>query len=312
MEVRCGENIERRLPLETLDDAAEYLRLFFGSNRGIVVNGAGNSAPDVVLRLWAKLRNHMWIYDVYDWFLYDATGLKLAQWWLTDRAYRFIAARCCLLSKDLLSSYPRAFHLENASHLVPSRRVKSFDKRIVVIASYDRRTDFGLLRSLAEAAPDMAIDMYGSVYADDRPTTDALRLLTDKFKNVHHHGRFELDQLQELLDSYLIGLLPYCATDVMTRFIVPDKLFHYLCAGLEVITTPIPVIRYFDQHVHAATDANAILSAIRRIAELGERRNPGDLHEVFNWWRRAREFCDAIQPAPIQRHSHNAVEQLQP
>lgn len=295
MEARFGEHLDQCTSLVTLSDAAQCLNDFFAGNRGIVVNGAGNSAPDIVLRLWMKLHHCTWIYDAYDWFLYDARGLKLLQWWLTVYAYRSIAAQCCVLSQDLVRSYPRAFHLQNASHLVPSSRRKTFDNKIVVTAYYDRRTDFRLLQSVATAAPDLVLDLYGGIYGNDAATIEAIARLTSSCKNVRYRGRFELHDLQEILDNYVIGLVPYCAADVMTRFINPDKLFHYLCAGLEVLTTPVPAARYLVPYVHIVDDTSAVVSAIHRVTALGERRNPGHLHETYNWYRRAHEFCDAIR-----------------
>lgn len=294
IEARFGERFDQSTPLATIGDAAQYLINFFAGNRGIVVNGAGNSAPDIVLRLWMQLRHCTWIYDVYDWFLYDASGLKLLQWWSTVYAYRSIASHCCVLSPDLTRSYPRAFHLQNASHLIPSPHTKTFDNKIVVTAYYDRRTDFRLLQSVAQAAPDLVIDLYGAIYNNDAATTGAIARLTASCKNVRYRGRFELHDLQDILDNYVIGLVPYRAADVMTRFINPDKMFHYLCAGLEVLTTPVPAARYSAPYVHMVDDTSAALSAIHRVTALGERRNPGNLHETYNWYRRARELCDAI------------------
>ena len=296
MELHSGENFGRRTPLASLAEAAACLRRFFAGRRGIVVNCAGNSAPDVVLRLWAMLRHHVWIYDVYDWLLYDSTGLKRLQWWLTVQAYASIASRCCVMSSDLSRSYRRGFHLDNASHLAPSSRARNFDK-LVVTAYYDRRTDFDLIDQFAQAIPEITIDMYGAIYKEDPVAVKGIDDVTGRRRNVRYHGPFEFDQLQDILDQYSVGLLPYRSAGVMTRFVNPDKLFHYLCAGLEVITTPLPAVRRLERYVHIATDAEQAAVALDRIQAQGERRNPGTLHQSFNWHRRARELCEAVAPA---------------
>lgn len=296
MELRSGESFGRRTPLAGLAEAAACLRRFFAGRRGIVVNCAGNSAPDVVLRLWAMLRHHVWIYDVYDWLLYDSTGLKRLQWWLTVQAYASIASRCCVLSSDLSPSYRRGFHLDNASHLAPSSGARNFGK-VVVTAYYDRRTDFELINQFAQALPEITIDMYGAIYKDDPVAVKGIDHVTGCRRNVRYHGRFEFDHLQEILDQYSVGLLPYRSADVMTRFVNPDKLFHYLCAGLEVITTPLPAVRRLEPYVHIATDAQQVMAALDRIQRHGERRNPGNLHQSFNWQRRAQELCEVVAPA---------------
>jgi hypothetical protein len=311
MEARGGENFDQVTPLASLADAARHLREFFDTSPGIAVNSAGNSAPDVVLGLWMRLRDCIWVYDVYDWMVYDATGMKRLQWWLTDRGYRSIASCCCLRSRDLQASYPGSFFSDNASHLIPARRAKIFDNKVVVIASFDRRTDFVLLRSIAEGLPEVVIDLYGSVYDDDPPTTRTIQRLTADRQNVRYHGRFEFDQLQQILDGYIIGLAPYRVGDRFTRYISPDKLFHYLCAGLEVIASPVPGVFPYSRYIHQATDANAAIAAIRQIGDAGERRNPGNLHEEFGWRFRAREFCHSVAPYVARsRASEASREQL--
>lgn len=295
MEARSGADFAVVTRLDSVSDAARHLRSFVDGNTGIVVNSTGNSGPDVVLRLWARLRDLVWIYDVYDWLLYDAAGLKRLQWWATDRAYRAIAQSSCVRSRDLQVFYPKSFFSDNASHMRPSGGAKAFDNKLVVTASFDRRTDFDLLQALAERERDLTIDLYGSVYDNDPATLRAIARLTSDHKNVRYHGRFEFTQLPEILANYAIGLAPYRLDEGMTRYISPDKLFHYLCAGIEVVTTPVPGAAALAPYLYAATSAAEIAAAIRRIAEAGERRNPRTLHERFNWQVRAREFCESVQ-----------------
>jgi hypothetical protein len=213
---------------------------------------------------------------------------------LTDRAYRSTAAGCCLLSPELRQHYPAAFHLDNASHLTPRRNRRAFDNRVVVTASFDRRTDFALLDAVAGAMPDLTIDLHGAVYDNEPNIVAAIARLTASHRNIRYHGRFDLERIGQLLDDYTVGLVPYHTESVMTRFINPDKLFHYLCAGLEVIASPIPAIRRFTPYLYEAADAPAVVSALRRIRG-GERRNPGDLHQSLNWRIRAQELLGFVE-----------------
>jgi hypothetical protein len=295
MEARSGADFAAVTRLDSVSDAARHLRGFVGGKTGIVVNSTGNSGPDVVLRLWAKLRDFVWIYDVYDWLLYDAVGLKRLQWWATDRAYRAIAQSSCVRSRDLQAFYPKSFFSDNASHMAPRGGARAFDNKIVVTASFDRRTDFALLQALAERERDWAIDLYGSVYDNDPPTLRAIARLTSDHANIRYHGRFEFTQLPEILGNYAIGLAPYRLNEGMTRYISPDKLFHYLCAGIEVVTTPGPGAASLEPYLYVAASAADVGAAIRRIAEAGERRNPRTLHERFNWQIRAHEFCESVR-----------------
>jgi hypothetical protein len=298
MEIRTGRAFETVAPAANLTELICGIKMFLGVGPGVgqsvIVNSAGNSAPDVVLRLWAGLGEPIWVYDVFDELRYDARGVKRLKWWLTDRAYRMTASGCCLLSADLKARYASSFHLDNASHVTPSRRCRAFDGRIVVTASFDRRTDFALLDAIARAMSDITIDLHGAAYDNEPAIVEELDRLVAAHRNVRYHGRFDMDRIGDLLGNYTVGLVPYRTGFAMTRFINPDKLFHYLCAGLEVIASPIPAIRRFDPYVHTASNADAVLRAIGRIRDGGERRNPGDLHELFNWQIRAREFAGFV------------------
>jgi hypothetical protein len=177
MEIRTGDAFEFVVPVANLAELTRRITMFLesdlgyesssGAERGVIVNSAGNSAPDVILRLWAELRTQIWIYDVFDELCYDARGAKRLQWWLTDRAYRITASGSCLLSADLGARYPSAFHLDNASHVAPPQHHRAFDGRVVVTASFDQRTDFALLDAIARGMPDITIELHGAVYDND-------------------------------------------------------------------------------------------------------------------------------------------------
>lgn len=296
MEIRSGRAFDVVTPVTDVGELTRRLADFLPSDAGggVIVNSAGNSAPDLILRLWKGLREHLWIYDVFDELRYNARGTKRLQWWLTDRTYFSIASGCCLLSAELKERYTSAFHLNNASHLTPIRRRRDFDGRMVVTASFDRRTDFVLLDTIAQAAPETTIDLYGAVYDNEPGIVSAIDRLTATRRNVRYHGRFDMDRIGDVLSDYAVGLVPYRTAFGMTRFINPDKLFHYLCAGLEIIASPIPAVQPFRRYLYEAADAPAVVSALHCIRN-GERRNPGDLCESLNWRIRSQEFLRVVE-----------------
>jgi hypothetical protein len=298
MEIRSGRAFDVVTPVADLGELTRRLSDFLLADPdggvGVIVNSAGNSAPDVILRLWAGLREHLWIYDVFDELRYNARGAKRLQWWLTDRAYVSIASGCCLLSAELKERYASAFHLDNASHLTPIRNRRDFDGRIVVTASFDHRTDFALLDAIAQATPETTIDLYGAVYDNEPGTVSAIDRLSSTHRNVRYYGRFDMDRIGDILADYTVGLVPYRTAFGMTRFINPDKLFHYLCAGLEIIASPIPAVQPFRRYIYEAADPPAVVSALDCIQN-GERRNPGDLYESLNWRIRSQEFLRVVE-----------------
>ena len=157
------------------------------------------------------------------------------------------------LDPELRSRYPTAYHLDNASHVELLPSVATVDARkMVYIGSIDRRVDFRWLDALA--ANDVTIDIFGSVHAvNAAETQQELDALIQRRPNISLHGPYDNDDLPAILGQFRTGLLPYRVGHPMTDHVNPDKLHHYLSAGLEVVASPIPAARRLKRYLHLMT-----------------------------------------------------------
>jgi glycosyltransferase involved in cell wall biosynthesis len=126
------------------------------------------------------------------------------------------------------------------------------------------KLDVGLLAELARLRPDWSVVLVGPRGAGD-PGGDLSPL--DRAPNVHMVGPRPASALPAVLRSADVGLIPYAIND-LTRSVFPMKVYEYLAAGLQVLTTPLPALD--------ATEAVDVVEDAAQLIEAVERERPLD------------------------------------
>jgi ADP-heptose:LPS heptosyltransferase len=229
---------------------AERLQRELEQRPTIVLVGLGS--PPALARLVRRLKclfdDCVFYYDVFDYFRYGSVGRIYRERKRVDLFWRRLCDRVLILDQGLQWHYPRnSRHLDNASHLgrIFGAERKNSDA-LVYIGSIDDRVDFDLLEAFARN--NVKIDIYGRVHMGYPAIERALKSLL-RYDNVTFGGPYDNDDLPKVLSNYSIGFLPY-AQNTMTKHINPDKLYHYLNAGLEVVATPIPQAWRMRKYLH--------------------------------------------------------------
>lgn len=292
---RKNEN-KTNLPADTpVIELARLIREFSQNDNTCIIDSMMFHCTHKAFWLRKYLREMLWIYDVFDYYFYNSTGKRLLMAKLKDLTNRLCADKIVVLSKPLLDIYPGAFLLNNASHLAPSLHRKPVSrKQTVTIASFNERFDFNLLEELAILLPEYGFHLYGWILDNSPDIGKTMSRLTNKHRNIIYHGPYTNSQLDHILDEYDIGLLPYIDKHILTRYINPDKLYHYLCKGLEVVSTPIPQALEMQEHLHLASNATEFAEKIRTISEQCINRNNNSFHLRHNWDLRLTEFLKHV------------------
>jgi hypothetical protein len=247
--------------------------------------------------LHKELRDIHWLYDIYDDFLYNAEGSDRVRRLTADAVWRCRCQRSIILDPELRSRYPTAYHLDNASHVERLASIAAVDpSKMVYIGSIDSRVDFQWLEALA--AHDVTIAIFGSVHDIGASETEQqLDALIRRRHNVTFYGPYGNDDLPAILGQFRVGLLPYRVGHPMTDHVNPDKLHHYLNAGLEVVASPIPAARRLERYLHLVTtggDWTTVLS------DLGTaRRQESWPRETNTWDRRWAELVNLVLPDQV-------------
>ena len=247
--------------------------------------------------LHKELRDIHWLYDIYDDFLYNAEGSDRVRRLTADAVWRCRCQHSIILDPELRSRYPTAYHLDNASHVERLASIAAVDpSKMVYIGSIDSRVDFQWLDALA--AHDVTIAIFGSVHDIGASETEQqLDALIRRRHNVTFYGPYGNDDLPAILGQFRVGLLPYRVGHPMTDHVNPDKLHHYLNAGLEVMASPIPAARRLERYLHLVTtggDWTTVLS------DLGTaRRQESWPRETNTWDRRWAELVNLVLPDQV-------------
>lgn len=233
-----------------------------------------------------------WVYDVYDDLLYNTNGAERVLHLVADAVWRCRCEHSIILDPELRSRYAAAYHLDNASHVEPLPSVMALDAmKMVYIGSIDRRVDFQWLDALA--ANDLTIDIFGSVHGiGATETQQQLDALLERRHNVSFHGPYINDDLRAILGQFRVGLLPYRVGHPMTDHVNPDKLHHYLNAGLEVVASPIPAARRLGRYIHLMTTGGNWATVL---SDLGTTRLQESWPRESNTWdRRWAELVNLV------------------
>jgi hypothetical protein len=251
-------------------------------------------AVTLATNLHKDLSDVHWIYDVYDDFMYNAEGSDRVRRLTADAVWRCRCEHSIILDPELRSRYPTAHHLDNASHVELLPSVATIDARkMVYIGSIDSRVDFEWLDALA--ANDVTIDIFGSIHTVGAAETQRhLEALIERRHNVSFHGPYESDDLPAILGQFRVGLLPYRVDHPMTDHVNPDKLRHYLNAGLEVVASPIPAARRLERHLHLMTTRGDWVAVLSELTTTRSRESWP--RECNTWDRRWAELVNLVLP----------------
>jgi hypothetical protein len=115
--------------------------------------------------------------------------------------------------------------------------------------------DLRLVKIIAERFPQCSIVLVGIIKAD-QATMDSLKL-----PNVFVYGPKPYAQLPAYVQHFDVGIIPYTLSDY-TLAVDPLKLLEYLAAGIPVVTSNIPEVAKYAEHVQIAPDDETFLAAI--------------------------------------------------
>ncbi|WP_456415970.1 glycosyltransferase [Thiolapillus sp.] len=112
--------------------------------------------------------------------------------------------------------------------------------------------DIELLAWLAEQRPEWCVVIIGQA------NISVSRL--ERLPNVRLLGRKPYEELPGYCKAFSVGLIPFVIND-LTAHVNPIKLREYLSAGLPVVSTPLPEVRFYDHLCSVVDSREAFLSA---------------------------------------------------
>ena len=273
-----------------------------GRRDSVFINSCTVSFP-IFCSLLQGIFGGVWIYDLYDDFIYGRRGLTLARAraarWLQDKL-----AHATVRSAPMLEEvFPASLDLPFASHVTRKPRPEPDFSRVLVFSSFDRRTDVDFLRETARLSPQRQFHLYGVLLFDPHEVPAFERSLAAQ-PNIVHLGPYRDFSLDELLGRYDVTFAPYVQDSPFTRNIDPIRYRHAVNAGMEVVTTDLPSARALAEPLHIVrtpAEAVAAFDAIER--EPRARKVIGQNAPTYEWSGAARRFLEIVDDISSSRSS---------
>lgn len=202
----------------------------------LVFTGFGSVNSSIGMRVSKLFPKKSRFYDVIDDLSYGATGFAYLKYILRDMKWRRHCQRAIVLEEGMKHRYGNSIHLDNASNLTSDNN-GSRRQAMVYIGSFDDRLDIDMMETFGTVLP---IDIYGRSHKKWPDAFERLEKFAATTSNVRLMGSYDNDDLGQILAGYKFGIVPYKVGDRLTNHINPDKIYHYLNAGLAVISSEIP------------------------------------------------------------------------
>ena len=148
--------------------------------------------------------------------------------------------------------------------------------------------DLDLLAKMARMHADWSIVLIGKSVVD----VSALK----SFPNIHLLGRRSYEALPGYCRGFDVAIIPFEVNE-LTRNVNPIKLREYLSAGLPVVLTDLPEVKFYGDHVYVARGHDEFVSKVEqaiREDSVEARQRRSDSMRGETWEARVTAVGDAV------------------
>jgi hypothetical protein len=294
--IKLGRRCSISGPVKMEISLPHLLLFFWRLRRDDVLNVYFNTTDTRFPLLTALLRlispRGVWCLDMYEELRYESTGLERLLLSIKLMILRSFSNIILCSAPNLIELFPKGRHLGLASHMLPLPRSAEGANEVLVLAAFDDRTDLNFLSQVAALSPETEFHLHGRVSDDHVPVQKQLAAICSERTNIHYHGAYTHDDLPTLLQRYNVTLAPYNRHIPKIRYIDPERFYHCLNAGLEVISTDIPAAHRMSQWLNIARDPSecvAILTGLRS-GSLAKRGS----YSPITWEQRVKRLVEII------------------
>lgn len=151
--------------------------------------------------------------------------------------------------------------------------------------------DFDLIYRVAKGQPEWSFVFIG-------PSQLSSSLLSH-LPNIHFLGPVAYDELPSYANHFDVAVIPF-KINKLTISVNPLKLMEYFSLGLPVVSTPLPEVKKYADHVFIASEPGAFSNSIYNALKENEPNNRlkrQKIAESQSWTNKARELKRWIDEA---------------
>lgn len=197
--------------------------------------------------------------------------------------------------KDKFSNHPNCHYLphgvdyDHFTDLKPSRELDNIKKPIIgFFGMLSEWVDINLIKEVAQSKPEWSFLFIGNTDIDLSPYRG--------IDNLIFHGPVPYKELPSVAKQFDIGMIPF-QVNQLTKAVNPLKFLEYACLGLPVISTELPELRQYDEHVTFISDKGSFIQAVDELlAGDGDDKQKSRIKLAFDnsWLSRSRRVLEII------------------
>ena len=135
------------------------------------------------------------------------------------------------------------------------------------VGKIQNRVDFDLVEACLKEVPYARFTFLGPVYSQQ----ERVKKLTDTYSNVEFMGDIHYSKLPEKLKNFSVAIIPHKIDD-FTNSMNPLKLYEYLAAGKQVVTTSVAGADGISPFVYIAKDEQEFINLIKKVLDIFKSR----------------------------------------
>lgn len=209
-------------------------------------------------------------FDAIDNWLYHPQMSNIKS--VINANYKYISNNADIIFTVSQSLYEYFFKSNKNAYWIPNgvdsdrfliSIVKNHEKRKNPIIGYmgkiQDRVDFDLIEECLKKYPQNEFLVIGPVYSQ----MDKIRYLKKKYSNILFLGDIHYDKLPAEMKKFDIAIIPH-KVDEFTNSMNPLKIYEYLAAGKQIITTKIAGAGEFSKFLYQANNNNEFVALIKK------------------------------------------------
>lgn len=221
---------------------------------------------------------------------------------VVEKNYRFVdenANAIFTVSENLKQVFPTNKNVQWVSNGVDVEFFQNAfneesEKQIVGYAGkIQERVDFELVENCLKVCPSVEFQFLGPAYSQKERIAE----LEKKYPNVKFMGDIHYSELPKYMKKWNVAIIPH-KVDSFTASMNPLKLYEYLAAGKQVVSTGVAgVSKSISPYVYVAANADEFVALLETALKCVE-ASPKDVAESipieYHWSNRANVISDKL------------------
>lgn len=241
------------------------------------------------------------VFDAIDNWLYHPQMSKITD--IVKMNYDYVDKNADLIftvSKALTETFPDNKNVEwisngvDISYFASAFKEEKSEKKVIgYVGKIQDRVDFDLVEKCLNEFKDYNFVFLGPVYSQQRKIVE----LKNKYNNIEFMGDVHYKDLPQKMKPFDITVIPH-KVDSFTNSMNPLKLYEYLAAGKQVVSTPVAGVDGISENVYISANDEEFIENIKIAIKKSETCSSKDIANTipkeYTWEKKSNLILELI------------------